>query len=153
MPSNQTHVIMHSTICHEAICCAAPSRPHDHPLNHPHSTTTVQCNSPMRYIASVLPRYPNPLPIPTQTQPSAPQFQQLTNIPAMLFRPKFNVANPVKLRTGSSVPVIAKHRTTTQTKQNPSQQTLTKPALSSGSHALKTRQQHSSGTRHAIRHM
>jgi hypothetical protein len=43
----------------------------------------------------------------------------------MMFWNKDNTVNPVKLRTASSVPVMAQRRTNAQTKHNPSQQTLT----------------------------
>ncbi len=75
------------------------------------------------------------------------------NIPLMLFELKCNQVSPVKWRTGSSVPVIAQRQTNAQTKHNQSQQTLPQPALSTTSHAHKTRKKQRTGTRNAIRHM
>ncbi len=76
-----------------------------------------------------------------------------TNIPPMLFWYKSNLVSLVKLRTGSSVPVIAQRRTNAQTKHKPSQPTLTKHVLSTTSHVHKTRTRQCAGTRNAIRHM
>jgi hypothetical protein len=76
-----------------------------------------------------------------------------TNIPPMLFWLKSNLVSPVKLRTGSSVPVIAKRRTNAQTKHIPSQPMNTKHVLTSSNHANKTRKRQCTGTRNAIRHM
>jgi hypothetical protein len=119
---DQTHVIMHTTGCRAALrwlninTAALPNTIQ----TAPQSDVILRRDTSRLHCRDTQHQYQ---PHPNTT--AAKSTTVRTNIPPMLFWLKYNTVSPAKLRTGSSVPVIAQQRTNTQSKHNPSQQTLT----------------------------